>query len=64
MKITYDMRHVANYLKKIVNASCEEGFVWFEEVGDMPSLFEILRAIKHLDEIGDEGALTISEDDE
>ena len=57
--VNVDMRHVANFLKAAINMNCEEGFAWYEDVGDMPSVFEVNEAIRRLDEIGDLGPLTV-----
>ena len=40
---------VANLLKQVVNSWCEDDFVWFDSVGEMPSVFDVLEAIKILD---------------
>ena len=50
IKIKFNLFKVANMLKTIVNSICEEGFVWFENVGDaQPSMIDILEAIKVLE---------------
>ena len=50
IKIEFNLQKVANMLKTIVNSICEEGFTWFEDVGDaQPSIMDILEAIKILD---------------
>lgn len=59
IEIVYDMRHVANLLKSIVNGSCVEGFTWFEDIGEPPNMYETIRAIKILDEMGVVGTMKI-----
>ena len=62
--ITYDMRHVANFLKSAMNANCEKGFKWYKEVGDMPNVFEVEEAIRRLDAMGVVGEFTVVNDGE
>ena len=50
IKIEFNLQKVANMLKTIVNSICEEGFTWFEDVGDaQPSIIDLLEAIKTLE---------------
>ena len=49
MIIEFNMKRVANLLKSIINQQCEEGFKWYEEVGEMPNLFDIHHAIEILE---------------
>lgn len=49
MTVKYDPAKVANYLKALINDQfCEDGFKWFEDVGEMPNIFDIMEAIKIL----------------
>lgn len=43
-------KRVATLLKRIINNNCEEGFKWFEDVGnEMPTVFDIITAIDILE---------------
>ena len=45
-----DPKRVANMLKRIVNNNCEDGFVWYKDVGsDMPNMFDMSEAIRILE---------------
>lgn len=50
--ITIEFRpdRVANLLKTIVNQMCAEGEEWYEDIGEPPSMFDMCRAIKILEE--------------
>lgn len=64
IEIVYDMRHVANLLKSIVNDCCSEGFTWFKDIGEPPNMYETLRAIKILDEMGVVGTMKIVDEED
>ena len=49
MKIESDARRAANLLKAFVNKNCEDGFVWYPDVGEMPTIFDINYAIEILE---------------
>ena len=49
MTVEFNCKRVANLLKSIVNSQCEDGFLWYPNVGEMPSLFDINKAIAILD---------------
>lgn len=52
MEVNINTKRVANTLKKIVNASCPDGFIWFPEVGETDaSLWDVIEAIKVLDSV-------------
>ena len=36
MTIEFNPKKVANLLKQIVNQSCEDGFLWYPNIGEMP----------------------------
>lgn len=51
MEITVNLKNVADYLKMIVNNSCEEGFLWFPEVAGKTidvTFFDLVEAINVL----------------
>ena len=52
LKIDIQPRRVANLLKRIVNTLCEENELWFDEseIGEEPTMFDMYRAIKILEE--------------
>ena len=49
MTIEFNPQKVANLLKKAVNDTCEEGFKWYDKIGEMPSLFDMTHAIEILE---------------
>ena len=49
MKIEFNPANVANLLKAIVNRQCADGFLWYPNVGEMPTLFDINEAIRILE---------------
>lgn len=50
MDLEFDPRRVANFLKQIINANCEEGFKWFADVRkEPPTAYDLLRAIDVLE---------------
>lgn len=49
MKVEFNTKRVANLLKAIVNQSCEDGFLWYPNIGEMPTLLDINQAIKVLE---------------
>lgn len=61
--ITMDLKpkRVANLLKSMVNQKCVAGFTWYEDIGDMPNLFDICEAIKILENM-ESISLTITDD--
>ena len=62
MRIELNCKRVANLLKTMVNNCCEEGFTAYENIGEMPTLFDINHAIEVLD--GTEtGILEVVEDE-
>ena len=51
MEINVNLKNVADYLKMIVNSSCEEGFLFYPEIEGKTihvSVFEIIEAINVL----------------
>ena len=62
MKIESDARRAANLLKAFVNKNCKDGFVWYPEVGEMPTIFDINYAIEIL-ENSEPKELTLLEED-
>lgn len=40
---------VANLLKKYVNSKCESGLKWFDDIGEMPELHDLLFTITSLE---------------
>ena len=50
MTIEFNPKKAANLLKAIVNKSCEDGFLWYQNIGEMPNLFDINEAIKILEQ--------------
>lgn len=49
MKIEFNPANVANLLKAIVNQQFADGFLWYPNVGEMPTLFDINEAIRILE---------------
>lgn len=49
MVIEINPKRVANLLKIIVNQQCEDGFLWYPNIGEMPTLFDINEAIRVLE---------------
>lgn len=49
MKIEVNPSRVANLLKEFINFNCEDGFTWYKNIGEMPTLFDINIAIKLLE---------------
>ena len=47
--IEFNCGRVANLLKTIANSFCEEGEKWYEDIGEMPTMFDLYRAIKVLE---------------
>lgn len=56
-KTIFDVRNVANLLKKIINQNCENGFVWYENIGKDPNFMEINMAITFLENIPESKAI-------
>lgn len=50
MTIEFNPKKAANLLKEIVNQSCEDGFLWYPNIGEMPNLYDINEAIKILEQ--------------
>ena len=61
MVITIDYKKTANLLKKIVNQSCVDGFRWYEDVGELPNMFDIHNAIKVLEQKESEQIVIVEE---
>ena len=61
--ITIDIKpeRVANLLKRMINQKCVAGFTWYEDVGDMPNVYEICEVIKILENM-ESSSLTIKVD--
>lgn len=51
IEIGHSAERVANLLKKYINSKCEGDSVWFQDVGKMPTIYEILFAIDALDKM-------------
>lgn len=54
---------VANLLKRMVNQACAEGEEWYSDIGEMPTMFDMNRAINILEE-ADRGELVVRDDRE
>lgn len=50
LKIECNTKRAANLLKQIVNQMCKDGFEWYPNVGEMPTLYDIHEAIKILED--------------
>ena len=64
MKITRSPKRAANLLKRIVNSYCVDGFTWYENVGEMPTMFDICRAIDILEASEDETLYIVDDETE
>lgn len=64
MDISFEIepKRAANLLKAMVNESCEDGFTWFDDIGERPNLYEVLEAIKILEKYGEAKHLKIVDD--
>lgn len=49
IEIEWKPERVANLLKQMVNSVCEDGFQWYADVGEMPTVFDINHMIKILE---------------
>lgn len=56
-------QRVANLLKQLINRNCAEGEEWYEDIGEMPTVFDISMAIKLL-EAAESGHLKVVDDAE
>ena len=63
MILESDTRRVANLLKEIVNQNCEDGFLWYQDIGEMPTIFDINYAIGILEK-AEPRSLKVVEDGE
>lgn len=52
--IEFNTKRVANLLKVMVNQTCEDGFQWYTDIGEMPTIFDINHAIHILDNMDTE----------
>ena len=63
--ITINVQHVADMLKHIVNNRCADGFKWFPNTKRAEaSLFDILAAIKVLEEQAERTIHVVEDEDE
>lgn len=63
MKLDVSMKRVANLLKTIINQQCESDFVWYKDIGEMPTMMDINFAIRKLEETEDIN-MTVMENEE
>lgn len=49
VEIHMSPKRVANLLKVIVNRNCADGFKWYEEIGTMPTMWDLQYAIEILE---------------
>ena len=63
MSIDIKPQRVANLLKQLINQNCVEGEEWYEDIGEMPTLFDISMAIKLL-ESADGASLKVVDDEQ
>ena len=64
IEIQFNPGRVANLLKKIVNSQCENGFKWYEDIGEMPTIFDINQAIKMLETQKTDSIFVAEEEDD
>lgn len=62
--IKRDPKRVANLLKKMVNENCEEGFKWYEDVGEMPTVLDVNYAIELLEKARSQSMTIIDEEEQ
>ena len=59
MELSFNVAHVVNYLKNMVNAHCEGDWLWFPEAAiedcNELTVFDFLHAIQMLEEIIEKG---------
>ena len=61
MTIDFNPKRVANLLKTMVNQKCVAGFTWYEDIGDMPNMFDICKVIEILENM-ESSSVTITND--
>lgn len=52
---------VANLLKSTLNSFCKENEEWYDDVGEMPTVFDMYRAIEILEEVEPETFTVLQE---